>query len=65
MNQSSENYNFNFRPKIINYTIFLFFCSYLIIGINIYKDYGISIDEPFHRKSGCWQKAFKQSIFQL
>ena len=52
MNQSSEKYNFIFRPKIINYTIFLFFCSYFIIGINIYKDYGISIDEPFHRTSG-------------
>ena len=52
MNQSGAKYNFIFRPKIINYTIFLFFCSYFIIGINIYKDYGISIDEPFHRTSG-------------
>ena len=52
MNQSGEKYNFIFKPKIINYTIFLFFCSYFIIGINIYKDYGISIDEPFHRTSG-------------
>ena len=34
------------------YVIFLFFLIFLILGINIYKDYGISIDEEFHRASG-------------
>ena len=40
------------KHKIINYLIFLFFCFYFLIGANIYKDYGISIDEPFQRSSG-------------
>ncbi len=40
------------KKKIINYSIFLFFIFYFLVGINIYQDYGISIDEPFHRSSG-------------
>ena len=36
----------------IKFFIFLFFFLYFIVGISIYKDYGISIDEPFQRTSG-------------
>ncbi len=44
--------NLILKKKIINYSIFLFFIFYFLVGINIYQDYGISIDEPFHRSSG-------------
>jgi hypothetical protein len=30
--------------------VFIFFLVYLIIGISVYKDYGISWDEPTHRQ---------------
>ena len=30
--------------------VFVFFLVYLIIGISVYKDYGISWDEPTHRQ---------------
>ena len=40
------------NSKIINYIIFIFFCLYFLIGTFIFKDYGLSIDEPFHRTSG-------------
>ncbi len=36
----------------IKYFVFLFFSIYLVIGLSIYKDYGISTDEPFQRTSG-------------
>ena len=40
------------NSKIISYLIYIFFCAYFIIGIKIYKDYGITTDEPFQRTSG-------------
>tara|TARA_Y100000590_G_scaffold4872_1_gene6646 strand:- start:4301 stop:5989 length:1689 start_codon:yes stop_codon:yes gene_type:complete len=40
------------KEKIINFLTILLFCFYFFIGINIYKDYGFSIDEPFQRTSG-------------
>ena len=52
MIQANQIYNLIFKRKIINYSIFLFFCFYFIVGISIYKDYGISTDEPFQRTSG-------------
>ena len=44
--------NLILKKKIINYSIFLFFVFYFLVGVNIYRDYGISVDEPFHRSSG-------------
>ena len=38
--------------KYSNYLIFIFFFTFLIIGISIFRSFGISIDEPFHRTSG-------------
>ena len=40
------------NSKIINYLTYIFFGAYFIIGIKIYKDYGITTDEPFQRTSG-------------
>ena len=36
----------------INLLIFFIFLIYFIIGINIYKDYGISFDENINRDNG-------------
>ncbi len=40
------------KEKIINFLTILLFCFYFLVGINIYKDYGFSIDEPFQRTTG-------------
>ena len=40
------------NTKISFLFIFLFFSLYFIIGLLIYEDYGISIDEPIHRTFG-------------
>ena len=40
------------NTKVSFLFIFLFFSLYFIIGLLIYKDYGISIDEPIHRTFG-------------
>ena len=44
--------NFIQKRKIINFSIIILFCFYFLVGVNIYKDYGLSIDEPFQRTSG-------------
>ena len=36
----------------INLLIFFIFLIYFIIGVNIYKDYGISFDENINRDNG-------------
>jgi hypothetical protein len=38
--------------KINFYLIILFFSIYFSIGLLVYKDYGLSIDEPIHRTLG-------------
>ena len=45
-------------------TIIIFF-SFLIIGILIYGDYGISWDEPYHRINGFVSLNFLRNIFSL
>ncbi|MBF0099692.1 MAG: hypothetical protein HQK77_02180 [Desulfobacterales bacterium] len=32
--------------------VFIFFTGYLLLGLSIFKDYGISFDEGFHRNDG-------------
>lgn len=32
--------------------IFFFFSIYFFVGIFIFKDYGVSVDEEFHRQVG-------------
>ena len=36
----------------INFFVYLVFITFFIISTQIFKDYGFSIDEPFHRASG-------------
>ena len=42
----------DFLQKNNRYLIFFYFVLVFFIGISISKDYGISIDEPFHRTLG-------------
>ena len=43
--------------------VFAFFLVYLIIGISVYKDYGISWDEPTHRQIAMVTAKYVASIF--
>lgn len=43
--------------------ISIFFLIYLIIGVSIYKDYGISWDEPTHREIAAVTAKYLASIF--
>ena len=54
MQYKYNNLSFNMFSKknLINLSIILFFFTYFVIGLNIFKDYGISTDEPFQRTSG-------------
>tara|TARA_B100001057_G_scaffold492480_1_gene584962 strand:- start:4770 stop:6434 length:1665 start_codon:yes stop_codon:yes gene_type:complete len=40
------------KSKYSNYLIFVFFLSFFLIGLKIFKSFGLSIDEPFHRTAG-------------
>ena len=48
------NIKFDFVKKIYesNIFVYLFFLLYLTIGLIIFNDYGISLDEPFNRMNG-------------
>ena len=48
----SKYFPFNRLAKPKNILVFLFFLVFLILGLFIYKDYGISVDENFHRLMG-------------
>ena len=52
MSSLNQKYSLIYKSKIINYSILIFFCAYFFIGLNIYKDYGITTDEPYQRTSG-------------
>ena len=61
-NFSLENYKY----KYSNILIYLFFLFFLIAGSLIYKSFGLSIDEPFHRTSGYfWFYILAKKIFPL
>ena len=38
--------------KISQKIIFLLFSTFFLVGLFTFKDYGISVDEEFHRSSG-------------
>ena len=42
----------NNEKKSVKFLVYLFFSFFLLVGIIVYKDYGLSIDEPFHRTAG-------------
>ena len=52
MSSLNQKYSLIHKSKILNYSIFIFFIVYFFIGLNIYKHYGITTDEPFQRTSG-------------
>ena len=49
-------FNFLIRPNkkiFLNFLpSFFIFLIFFIIGVNVYKDYGISFDEYYHRENG-------------
>ena len=56
----------NYKYKYSNILIYLFFLFFLIVGSLIYKSFGLSIDEPFHRTSGYfWFYILAKKIFPL
>ena len=44
-----KSLEFYVKDKLI---LYIFFSVYLVVGLIIYKDYGISFDENLHRQSG-------------
>ena len=40
------------QNRNVKYFIYLFFTSFFLIGVLIFRDYGISTDELFQRASG-------------
>ena len=51
--------------KYKNLPAIIIFSSFLIIGIIIFDDYGISWDEPYHRINGFVSLNFIRKIFFL
>ena len=49
-----------FRENLI---LFLVFLSLFTIGLSFYKDFGISIDENYHRESGKLYYSYIKSFF--
>lgn len=48
------------KPRIF---VLIFFLVYLAIGISVYKDYGISWDEPWHREIAGVSAKYLASLF--
>ena len=46
-----------------NFILFLVFLSLFTIGLSFYKDFGISIDENYHRESGKLYYSYIKSFF--
>ena len=51
--------------KYKNLLVIIIFTSFLILGIIIYDDYGISWDEPYHRINGFISLNFIRNLFSL
>lgn len=51
--------------KKINYNliVFILFITFLITGLNSFQDFGISLDEDYHRQSGQLYYGFLKEIF--
>ena len=48
------------KPRIF---VLIFFLAYLAIGVSLYKDYGVSWDEPSHREIASVTAKYLSSIF--
>ena len=51
--------------KLLNYCHYIFFFLFLLIGLNIYKDYGFNIDETFQRRSGLYWLNYLAEVFKI
>ncbi len=51
--------------KLLDYCHYIFFLTFTIIGLCIYKDYGFNIDETFTRKSGLYWLVFLSDFFSF
>ena len=40
------------KSKYSTYLVFIFFLSFFLLGLAIFRGFGFSIDEPFHRTTG-------------
>ena len=60
-------FNFLIRPNkkiFLNFLpSFFIFLIFFIIGVNVYKDYGISFDEYYHRENGKLYYYFLKGLF--
>ena len=52
-----------FLNLLPSFFIFLIFLIFFIIGVNVYKDYGISFDEYYHRENGKLYYYFLKGFF--
>lgn len=52
-------------PSVANSTIILIFLIFLLMGVLIYDDYGISWDETYHRINGFVSLNFVRDVFSL
>lgn len=55
--------NYSSFLKSPRLSVLIFFLAYLIIGLSVYKDYGISWDEPTHREIASVTVKYLASIF--
>ena len=55
--------NINKKINKVSLLYFFIFISFLIIGLNSFKDYGISIDENFHLTNGEHYYSFFKGLF--
>ena len=46
-----------------NIIIFLFFYGILIVGLNVYKDYGLTLDDESYRKNGELSYEYIKNLF--
>ena len=52
-----------YKNKNENIIIFIIFLLFFIIGINSFKDYGISLDENYHRENGLMWFSYLKGFF--
>ena len=54
---------FNKKIDKFFFLYFLFFLIFLLIGLNSFKDYGVSIDENYHYTNGLHYYSFFKGLF--
>ena len=54
-----------FNIPLKNRYIFFLFLSLFLVGIYIFKDYGLTIDDEYYRKNGVLQKFYIKLLTSL